>query len=148
MIRSCGWRALVLVTCVALAAPSHGDSTSITVRDDEGRVVELTEPARRIVTLAPFLTELAFAAGAGDLVVGVTAFSDYPEAARSLPQLGDAYGLDLERLLDLQPDLVLAWSSGVLKRSPARFASPAAAWTWAFRTSRWRRLLPAAPAAW
>ncbi len=66
----------------------------------------------RWVSLAPHLTELAFAAGAGDLLVGVSAYSDFPEAARSLPRIGDAQRVDKERLLALQPDLVLAWGSG------------------------------------
>lgn len=68
--------------------------------------------ARRIVTLAPNLTELAYAAGAGELLVGAVMYSDYPEAARRLPRVGDAFRVDNERLLALQPDLVLAWTSG------------------------------------
>ena len=66
-------------------------------------------PAKRIVTLAPFLTELVFSAGAGERVVGVSAYSDYPEAAKKLPQVATAISLSLEPLLALNPDLVLAW---------------------------------------
>jgi len=84
----------------------------ITVSDDAGRQVKLAGPARRIVSLAPHITELLFAAGAGDAVVGVTEFSDYPEAARALPRVGGGTGLDLEAILALQPDLVVAWQSG------------------------------------
>src|SRR4029453_11074895 len=70
-------------------------------------------PARpRIVSLAPHLTELVYAAGAGELLVGVVEYSDYPEAARSLPRVGDAWRVDMERLLALRPDVVLTWSSG------------------------------------
>lgn len=68
--------------------------------------------APRWVSLAPHLTELAYEAGAGNLLVGVSAYSDFPEAARSLPRIGDAQRVDKERLLALQPDLVLAWGSG------------------------------------
>ena len=70
-------------------------------------------PARpRIVSLAPHLTELVYAAGAGDLLVGVVEYSDYPTEARSLPRIGDAWRVDMERLLALQPDMVLTWASG------------------------------------
>jgi iron complex transport system substrate-binding protein len=71
--------------------------------------VTLARPAQRIVTLAPFLTELAFAAGAGDRVVGVSAYSDYPEAARALPQVSSSAGFSLERIAALNADLVLVW---------------------------------------
>lgn len=66
----------------------------------------------RVVTLAPNLTELVFAAGAGDTLVGVSAYSDYPPAAASLPVVGDAFAVDREALVLLQPDLVLAWEDG------------------------------------
>ncbi len=69
-------------------------------------------PRPRIVALAPHLTELVYAAGAGDLLVGVVEYSDYPEAARTLPRVGDAWQVDMERVLLLEPDVVLTWASG------------------------------------
>jgi len=66
----------------------------------------------RIVALAPNLTELVYAAGAGDMLVGVSAHSDFPHAARNLPLVGDAFTVDQEQLALLQPDLLLAWKSG------------------------------------
>ncbi len=66
----------------------------------------------RIVSLAPNLTELVFAAGAGDMLVGTVEFSDFPAAALQIERIGDAWRVDLERLLVLRPDLVLAWPSG------------------------------------
>jgi iron complex transport system substrate-binding protein len=72
----------------------------------------LSGPARRVVTLAPHLTELAYAAGGAARVVGADSASDYPPAAAGLPRVGGAAGLDLERILALQPDLVLGWLSG------------------------------------
>ena len=66
----------------------------------------------RIVTLAPNLTELVFAAGAGDSLVGVSAYSDYPPAAHDLPIVSDAFTVDQEQLILLKPDLLLAWQSG------------------------------------
>lgn len=69
-------------------------------------------PAQRIVTLAPHLAELVFAAGAGEQLVGTVAWTDYPPAAAALPHIGDAFRLDLEALAALQPDLVLGWKGG------------------------------------
>lgn len=69
-------------------------------------------PPQRIVTLAPSLAELVHAAGAGDRLVGVSAYSDYPPAVRALPVIGDAFAVDRERLALLDPDLLLAWESG------------------------------------
>ncbi len=70
------------------------------------------EPARRIVALSPHLAELVFAVGAGEQLIGVSAHTDFPDAAVHLPVVGDAFMLDLERLMLLQPDLLLAWQSG------------------------------------
>lgn len=84
-------------------------------------VVACSEPAReavapppveRVVTLAPNLAELMFAIGAGEQVVGVSAWSDYPPEATALPQVGDAFAIDQEQLALLQPDLLLVWESG------------------------------------
>lgn len=69
-------------------------------------------PARRIVSLAPHLTELVYDVGAGDRLVGVEAFSDYPEAAKKLPRVGDAFHVDYEQVVALKPDLVLVWNTG------------------------------------
>lgn len=69
--------------------------------------------ATRIVTLAPHLAELVFAAGAGEGLVGVSAYTDYPPEAAALPQVGDAFGVDQERLKLLAPDVVLVWESGI-----------------------------------
>lgn len=74
--------------------------------------VEETASGPRIVTLAPNLAELVFAAGAGDTLVGVSAYSDHPPAVESLPLVGDAFTIDQERLALLHPDLLLAWQSG------------------------------------
>jgi iron complex transport system substrate-binding protein len=84
----------------------------VSVTDDRGKKVELAAPAQRVVALAPSLAELAFAAGAGGRLVGVARFSDYPPAAREIPQVGDAARVELERVVALKPDLILAWKSG------------------------------------
>jgi iron complex transport system substrate-binding protein len=75
-------------------------------------MVRLAAPAARIVTLAPHLAEIAFAAGAGEKLVGAVRFSDFPAAAQRLLRVGDAASIDVEGILLLQPDLVLAWKSG------------------------------------
>jgi iron complex transport system substrate-binding protein len=69
-------------------------------------------PAPRMVSLAPHLTEIVYAAGAGTALVGTVEYSDYPAAARALPRVGDGWHVDFERVLALRPDVVLAWSSG------------------------------------
>jgi ABC-type Fe3+-hydroxamate transport system substrate-binding protein len=86
-------RQLLLVALLLLCMPAWGS-------------------ASRIVTLSPHLAELVFLVGAGDRLVGVSEYSDYPEAARSIPRIGGAVGVDTERLLSLSPDLVLAWQGG------------------------------------
>ena len=85
---------------------------SIEVRDDEGSLVQLDENAQRIISLAPSLTELLYAAGAGDRLVGVVEYSDYPVAAQALPIIGRHDLLDMEKILQLQPDLIIAWQTG------------------------------------
>ncbi|MBR0568037.1 cobalamin-binding protein [Azoarcus sp. L1K30] len=96
--------------CSLNGAPAAASTVSI--RDDSGTDLTLAQPARRIVSLAPHLTELLFAAGAGSKVVGVVSYSDFPEAAKSLPHVGSYNNVDLEALIALKPDLVVAWKSG------------------------------------
>ena len=98
------------------AVCAHAD---ISVRDDTGQTVRLTHPAQRIVSLAPHITELLFAAGAGSRIVGSVEFSDYPEAARRIARIGGAASVDLEAVAALRPELVVAWQSGT---SPAQVA--------------------------
>jgi iron complex transport system substrate-binding protein len=101
----------VTLACVLMLATLTAHA--LTVTDDRGAAVTLPHgPAQRIVSLAPHITELLFAAGAGAQVVGTVAYSDYPEAARRLPQVGDVNALDLERIVALKPDLVIVWLSG------------------------------------
>jgi len=101
-------RLAVLGAALAIRA-ACGACAAVTATDDAGNVVTLARPAQRIVSLAPHATELLFAAGAGARVVGVVAHSDWPNEARGLPGVGDANALDLERIVALAPDLVVAW---------------------------------------
>lgn len=113
-------RWLAALLCLwALALPVNG-SGEIRVSDDTGREVVLKGPAQRVVSLSPHLTEILFHIGAGERVVGTVSFSDYPETAAELPVVGSAGQLDLERILSLGPDLVVAWQSGNPARQVAR----------------------------
>ncbi|TAK87970.1 MAG: cobalamin-binding protein [Betaproteobacteria bacterium] len=109
------WAWLLLVwTCVANA--------QIQVKDDYGNEVRLAAPATRIVSLAPHLTELVYDAGAGSRLVGALEYSDYPPAAKKLPRVGSDAGIDLEAVMALQPDLVVAWPNAGSLRAVNRLA--------------------------
>ncbi|MEH6472717.1 MAG: cobalamin-binding protein [Halopseudomonas sp.] len=95
-----------------LGLHSNGVQARVQVVDDTGRVVVLNQPAQRIISLAPHVTEVLFSAGAGDKVVGVVSYSDYPPAASDLPLVGSYDRLDLESILALNPDLIIGWKSG------------------------------------
>lgn len=101
---------------LALCAGSAGIAAPVGVRDDRGHDVRLARPAQRVVALGPNLTELVFAAGGGDRLVGVLRYSDFPPAARGLPVVGDAFALNFERIAQSKPDLILAWHSGIPQR--------------------------------
>ncbi len=109
-MKTSAWRLLLLLVVVFAMVPVA--LAKIEVQDDAGKLVSVTKPARRIVSLSPHATELLFAAGAGPYVVGVAAYSDYPQAAGDIPRIGDASGLNLEKIVGLRPDLVVAWKSG------------------------------------
>ena len=89
-----------------------GARAEVVVVDDTGATVRLSAPARRIVSLAPHIIENLYAAGAGGRLVGAVEYSDFPAAARRLPRVGDYARPDLEAIVALKPDLVVAWQSG------------------------------------
>jgi iron complex transport system substrate-binding protein len=97
-----------LFFCLSVATPAP----ALTVTDDRGVELRLDRPAQRVISLSPHLTELMYSIGAGDCLAGVVRGSDFPAEAAALPEVGDASGLDFERILHLRPDLVLAWGSG------------------------------------
>lgn len=120
MPSSLPFRICTFLTLAVLTLPVYAE---IVVTDDTGKLVRLNAPAQRIVSLAPHTTELLFAAGAGTRVVGVSAFSDYPAAAGSLPQLSGGMRLDVERILALRPDLAVAWQSGSTRADLEKLAA-------------------------
>ena len=84
----------------------------LSVVDDTGVVVTLAHPATRIISLAPSMTELLFSLGAGERILGVMDYSDYPAQALLIPIVGRFDMLDMEQIVALQPDLVVAWLTG------------------------------------
>lgn len=114
-------RPLLVLLAAACLTPQAQAQAKVT--DDTGRTVALAAPARRVISLGPQLTELAYAAGGGAAVVGAIRYSDFPEAALALPVVGDAHAIDFERIAQLKPDLVLVWGSGLNERHKSRLRS-------------------------
>lgn len=98
------------LTLVLLLLP--GSAWALIIADQTGRTLTLPAPPRRIVSLVPSVTEVLFAIGAQDLLVGVTDFCDYPPEAKRKPHVGDMLSPNLETLVTLKPDLVVATRSG------------------------------------
>ena len=105
------------MVCLLVAGDCYG---AITVEDDLMNKVELAEPAKRIISLAPHLTEILFSLEVGDLIEGTSRFSDFPDAAMEIPVVGDAFTVSVEAVVELQPDIIFAWSTGGANRSLER----------------------------
>lgn len=90
---------------------AHSAYAEIKLHDDSGQWLQLKQAPQRIISLSPHITELLFAAGAGQKIVGASEYSDYPEAARRIPRIGGVL-LDLEAIAALRPDLIVAWADG------------------------------------
>jgi iron complex transport system substrate-binding protein len=99
-----------------LLAAAYAGAAPITVRDDDGNAVTLQQPARRIVSIAPHVTELLFAAGGGERIIGAVSYSDYPEAAKRIARVGSNREIDIERIIAMKPDLIVAWMHGGYER--------------------------------
>jgi len=108
--------ALLAAALLATSAAAVADPVDLQLVDDGGHKVALAHPAHRIVALAPHLTELVYAAGAGDRLVAVGKYSDFPPEALSKPVISDAFAVNYEALATLEPDLVLVWGSGTPER--------------------------------
>lgn len=102
----------LLLGLLISACASQLVSAEVQVTDDLGQVIRLKAPAKRIVSLAPHTTELLFDAGATDQVKGTVSYSDYPEQANRVPRIGQYDKFDLEAIVALKPDLIVAWQSG------------------------------------
>lgn len=104
------WRYRILPVVFGLLFFLAFSALGLEVVDDAGRVVRLPAPAHRVVSLTPANTEIVFALGAGEKLVGVTTYCDYPEEAKDKEKVGSVTEVDLEALVRLAPDLVLAGS--------------------------------------
>jgi len=103
----------VLLLASAIGRPaSAADRFPLALKDDRGVTVRLAAPPRRVVSLAPSLTEIVFLIGRGRSLVGVTRFCNVPAAASRLPKIGGVSDPDVERIVALSPDLVLCTTDG------------------------------------
>lgn len=98
---------LILLNLAGCGSERSTSSATHTITDDLGRGVTIPTTVHRVLTLAPSLTELVFAAGAGDKIVGVSPVDDYPQDIATLPRYS-TYPLDFEAIAALEPDLILA----------------------------------------
>jgi iron complex transport system substrate-binding protein len=105
-------RAILALATYLAFSPAIAAGSAISVIDDSGQRVSLTALPRRIVSLAPSATEMLFAAGLGDRLVATVEYADEPAAAKRVPRIGDVTAVDIERLVALHPDLVVAWPGG------------------------------------
>ena len=110
-----------LLACTAFAAAIAAGQVSLV--DDTGRTVSLRAPARRVVSLAPSITETLFAVGAGDRVAGVTDYCNYPPEARRLPRVGGMINPNIETIVALKPDVVLLSMEGNIRDDYRKLAS-------------------------
>ena len=101
-----------LITLCLISSLVPFSARAISVIDDAGREIHLKSEAKRIITLAPHIVEQLFAIGSGDRIVGTVNYSDYPEAAKTIPEIGGYNRFDLESIIALKPDLVIGWLSG------------------------------------
>lgn len=103
------WALVLVAEMAVLAAPTWAD---ITLRDDTGNDVRLSQPAQRVISLAPSLTEVLFYIGAGDQVVGADEYSNYPPQAENITRVNNYAAANYELIAALKPDVVVAWQSG------------------------------------
>jgi vitamin B12 transport system substrate-binding protein len=121
------WRVIGgLMACLAVLPHAF---SQMMVTDDRGVSVHLSAPARRVITLSPHATELVFAAGGGAILAATVDASDFPQAARNIPRIGAGLQPEPERLLRLQPDLLIGWQASQFStlnslRIPAFLSAP------------------------
>ena len=117
---------IILSLCCSFLAPVNASSNEmglIKIRDDVGRLIELAEPAQRVISLSPHITELIYVVDGGEKMIAAVDFSNYPVEAKALPRVGSGYQLDIEAIVGLKPDLIIAWSSGNSREQLERLES-------------------------
>ena len=100
------------LVCILPLASNSGQVARIIIKDDADTTLTFTRPVTRIVSLAPHITEILFAIGAGEKIVGTVDYSDFPEQAKQIPVVGSGFSLDVEKITSLKPDVVIAWKGG------------------------------------
>lgn len=108
------WERILLCVILLLGAAAQpaAIASPLELSDDLGHTIKLAKPAQRIISLAPHITELLFAAGLGERVIGAVSYSDYPPQAKDIPRIGTFNNLDIERIAASRPDLIIGWHEG------------------------------------
>jgi iron complex transport system substrate-binding protein len=101
---------LLTLSLIFLAGCQSYATSGMTITDDLGRNVQLKEAPRRVVSLSPSNTEIVYALGLEDRLVGVTTYDNYPEAVKDKPRVSDYSTVDVEKVVSYKPDLILASS--------------------------------------
>jgi len=106
---------LIIVLFIAILFGIRGEAPAATFTDEVGRTVEVSGPPRRIVSVAPNVTEILFALGLEDRLVGVSAYCQYPPEALKIEKIGGYINPSLEKIVALRPDLVIGIAEGDLR---------------------------------
>lgn len=109
--------ALIFLSAMAFSKTVPGETVQYQAEDDTGQVISLDSRPNKIVSLSPHLTEILFSLGVGEKIIATVHYSDYPDAARQIPRLGDAFSISVEAIVALAPDLILAWTTGGNQRT-------------------------------
>jgi len=112
--------ALILLVMMFCSAASAESEKTWILKDQVGREVTLPRQPARVIALAPSITEIVYALGRENTLVGATIYSDYPEEANKLPRVGSYIHLDLEKIVALKPDLCIAVKDGNPKETVLR----------------------------
>jgi iron complex transport system substrate-binding protein len=113
----CSWF-FVLLAAIFVGSPLLEAQTLF--EDALGRKITVAKPPRRIVSLAPNITEILYALDIGDRIVGVTIYSDYPDEAKGKPKVGSYVSLNIEKIVSLKPDLIIGTYGGNPKTTVLR----------------------------
>ena len=103
---------LVRLACIYFLITPINAVAEITVIDDSNEIFILKQPVKQIISLSPHTTELLYAAGAEEQIIATVEYSDYPEKAKQLFRIGSYESIDYEKIIELNPDLILYWKSG------------------------------------
>ena len=115
-LKQAGIFVLILSLLIGIVVGCQPQFQAGTYTDDKGRQIDISEVPERIISFGPNITEILFALGLEESIVGVSDFCDYPEAAKAKPKVGSAFGPSIEKVVDLEPDLVVTVEHEQLNR--------------------------------